>query len=197
MKKKIYLILVIIFVSISISLGQQKLKNGTIAPDFTAISNVDKNINLYKMLEKSPIVIVFYRGQWCSYCNKYMKDLQDSLSLIEKAGARVIAVTPENNENIGKTIEKTEANFNIIYDKNHKIMDKYKVSWQLSGAKNTIYKLAGININKASGNEDRVLPVPATYIIGSNRKIIGGYFNPDYKIRMPVKNIIKILESIK
>ncbi|MBN2890653.1 MAG: hypothetical protein JXL97_02190 [Bacteroidales bacterium] len=61
---------------------------------------------------------------------------------------------------------------------------------------NAAYKLAGINVNKASGNEDKALPVPATYIIGQDKKIFDGYFNTDYTIRMPVSRIVESLEKL-
>ena len=196
MHKKTYFTLIFAILFSVVSFGQQKLENGTIVPNIISKTHDGTEINLYSMLEKSPVVIVFYRGQWCHYCNKYMNDLQDSLSFIEKAGAQIIAITPENNENIDKTIEKSGANFNIIYDKGHKIMDSYKVTWNMSNAQNTVYKIVGININKASGNSDKALPVPATYVVSTDKKVAGGYFNTDYKKRMPVSDILEVLKSI-
>ena len=192
--RKVLLIIILTFLVAAGVTGQEELPNGTIAPTFTAIDHQGKTIDLKQSLEKGPVVIVFYRGEWCKHCNNYMRNLQDSLPMITGRGAAVIAITPEQNEFIDETIQKTGASFSIIWDKEHRIMDDYKVSFRLKGTKNSFYKVAGINVSKASGSDHRILPVPATYIVGTDGKIKGGYFNTDYTLRMPVKDILKVLE---
>jgi len=177
--------------------AQKRLKNGTKVPNIEGIDNHNQKVNLYKMLDESPVVVVFYRGEWCKYCNLYMRDLADSLSMITDLGAKIIAVTPESNLYIDETVNKTKAHFSIVYDEGHTIMDNYDVTWHVSKFAHLFYKLRGINLNKASHNNDRALPVPATYIIGQDRKIIDGYFNKDFTIRMPVSDIVIALKSIK
>lgn len=176
--------------------SQEKLPTGTMAPEFTATDHQGKTVDLKQYLEKGPVVIVFYRGEWCKHCNNYMHNLQDSLPMINAKGATVIAITPEKNEFIDETIQKTKASFSIIWDKDHKIMDDYRVSFKLSGTKNAVYKIGGINVSKASGSDHRILPVPATYIVGMDGRIKGGYFNTDYTLRMPVKDILEVLNSL-
>ena len=125
-----------------------------------------------------------------------MNDLADSLSLITEMGANIIAVTPDSNEYIDVTVEKSNATFSIIYDERHEIMDAYDVTWHVSALAHLFYKLSGKNINRASKNSDRALPVPATYIIGQDGKIKGSYFNKDYTKRMPISHILKVLETL-
>ena len=193
--KKVLILLIIITVSFSIN-AQKRLENGSNAPDIKGEDNYNKTIHLSEILKESPVVLIFYRGEWCQYCNLYMHDLSDSLSVITDRGAVVIAVTPESNRFTDETVNKTNASFSIIYDEDHKIMDDYKVTWYVSGIAHFFYKLRGINLNKSSRNSDRALPVPATYIIGTDGRIVDGYFNKDYTKRMPVSNIIKVLESL-
>ncbi len=187
--------LIIIF-SLSIN-AQQKLENGTKVHNFSVKDNYNKKIDLYQILNKQPVVLIFYRGEWCKHCNLYMNDLSDSLSMITDLGAKIIAITPESSYYIDETIKKTNANFSIVYDEGHKIMDNYKVTWHVSGFAHFFYKLRGINLKKSSKNSDNALPVPATYIIGTDKKIINGYFNKDYTRRMPVREIVKTLKSIQ
>lgn len=175
--------------------SQEKLQLYSSAPNFTGKDQYDKELVLYSLLKEGPVVLFFYRGQWCPHCNRYMSNLQDSVELVHKLGAKVVAITPERIDNIAKTVLKTKAMFSIVYDENHKIMDRYKVTFKLAYGKNLMYNAAGININKASGNSDRVLPVPATYIIEKNGRIIGAHFNEDYSKRMPVSRIIDILKK--
>lgn len=176
--------------------AQQGLDVGQKAVFFQETDQHDTKYSLKSNLEKGPVIIFFYRGQWCSHCNRYMSNLQDSLTLITDLGASVVAITPEKEEEIDKTIEKTDAEFPIIYDKSHLLMDAYDVTFVLSATKQKLYMLGGINIDVASGNDDHVLPVPATYIIGVDGKIIARHFDRDYKSRMSVKEIVDVLSGI-
>jgi peroxiredoxin len=166
------------------------------APLFEAFDVAGQKISLQQLLNKGPVVVCFYRGQWCPYCNRHMSNLQDSLSFITSLGASLIAITPEKNEEISKTISKSGATFSIIYDYGHKIMDAYKVSFKVDAWKNLLHFAEGVNINKASGNDDNVLPVPATYIIATDGSIVGRHFDTDYTQRMPVKAILEVLKTI-
>lgn len=195
-KQKYLLVIVLLFSLLQVTNAQKRLNNGSKAPNIQGVDNHKKNINLYKMLEDSPVVVVFYRGEWCKYCNLYMSDLADSLTMISDLGAKIIAITPESNLFIDETVHKTKANFSIVYDEGHKIMDAYDVTWHVSRFAHFFYKLKGINLNKASHGIDRALPVPATYIIGQDKKVVDGYFNKDFTIRMPVSDILKVLKSI-
>ncbi len=195
--KKILLPLIIIFFfSAGNITAQKQLPNGTKAPEINVIDHFNREINWKEKLKEGPIVVVFYRGQWCQYCNLYMYHLADSLSMITNLGATLIAVTPENNKYIDETIMKTKANFSIVYDIGHHIMDDYKVTWHVSKLAHFFYKLRGIDLNKASDGTDRALPVPATYIIGQDGKIKAGYFNKNYRYRMPISKIVEELKKL-
>lgn len=192
--KKLSLIFLLSLI-ISAAFAQEKLDNGSIAPDFKTTDNHNEKVELYKELAKGPVVLIFYRGEWCQYCNLYMFNLADSLSMITDLGAKVIAVTPESEEFIGEMVSNSNAKFSILYDKGHKIMDAYKVTWYVSKFQHFFYRLTGKNLKKASKNDDRALPVPATYIIGKDKKIVDGYFDKDYTKRMPVKDILEVLKK--
>ena len=170
---------------------------GDKAPNFLALDQFENRVSLKERLESGPVVVVFYRGQWCPHCNRHMSQIQDSLQMILDAGASIIAVTPQKREKIEKTMEKSGAKFSIIYDENHRIMDKYKVTFKLSGWKRFIYAFGGININKASGNKDNALPVPATYIIAKDGTVYSSHFNEDYSERMQVIEMLEILGEMQ
>lgn len=182
---------------LNFSIYSQQLPNGSVAPNFNAIDSKGDTVELYKIIKHKVVVLTFYRGQWCPHCNKYLSNLQDSLNQITDLNGVLIAISPENDENIHLTIDKTGASFILISDKEHKIMDDYQVTWNLSPFKNAMYKIGGVNINAASGNNDRALPITATYIIDTKRKIYAGYYDDDFRVRMTAAEIIKILEKIK
>ncbi len=196
--KKVFLICLSLTLAISsfaqfTSIYPQGLKVGEIAPQLTGIDQHGKKINLKEILEKGEVVLVFYRGQWCPYCNKELSAINDELQTINTKGATVIAITPETTENINKTIEKTNVLFSIIQDDGLTIMKNYKVNFTVDEATLTKYKNYGIDFEKVNGSNGSNLPIPATYIIGKNRKIKYVFFDPDYKKRASVQDIIENL----
>lgn len=166
---------------------------GDIAPDFTGIDSKGVPFTLSQQLTKGNVVLVFYRGQWCPFCNKQLSSLNDSLINITSKGAILVAVTPETMENVGKTITKTKATFPVISDADLSIMKSYKVDFQIDQATQDRYKKFGIDFMVANGDNGANLPVPATYVIGKDRKIKYVFFNPDYRLRPSVKDIAEHL----
>ena len=192
MKKYLLIIAGVIF-SLQ-GLAQNGLKNGDQAPVFTANDNSGKKLDLKGLLKShKAVVLFFYRGQWCPYCNKHIKELQDSLQLLNAKGAYVVGVTPETGENINKTIDKTHASFSIIQDKGYAIMKAYRVNYTVDDAMLEKLKNYGVDLEKNNGNTDHVLPVPATYVIDRSGKIIFVHFDKDFTKRAPVSSILNAL----
>ena len=173
------------------------LNKGDKAPTFI-LKDVDgKEVSSDKLLAEQEIVVIFYRGEWCPYCNKHMSQLQDALERIAEMGASVVAIAPELPKYIDQTIKKSKASFSIISDTSHVIMDAWNVSFRLDDKTFKRYQGFGINLERASGNDDRILPVPATYIIKPDGTISAVHFDVNYKERMPVVDIIKALSELK
>jgi peroxiredoxin len=163
------------------------------APDFKAKDQNGNDIRLKDLLKKGKVVLVFYRGEWCPYCNRELSRLQDSLQLIQDKGATVIAVSPEKAENIAKTISKTKASYPVISDEGMKIMKAYDVEFELQENTITRYRNTGIDIEKNNGSNGRFLPVPAIYVIDKEQTITYRFFDADYKKRPSVAEILSHL----
>ena len=166
---------------------------GSMAPVFTAKDAGGHEVNLQKLLKKGPVVLYFYRGQWCPYCNKQLSQLQDSLAQLTAKGAQVVVVSPETQENIGKTVTKTKASFPIVHDANFAIMKAYHTAFNVQPDVVAKYKGFGVDLLAANGADAAVLPVPATYIIGKDGKIKYAYFNSDYRKRVSVREVAAAL----
>ncbi|HZY38554.1 MAG TPA: peroxiredoxin-like family protein [Mucilaginibacter sp.] len=192
MKKYLFILLAL---SLSAkAFAQTGLKTGVLAPAFTAIDNAGKTVDLNTLLKThKAVVLFFYRGQWCPYCNKHISQLQDSLQLLTDKGAYVVGVTPETPDNINKTIDKTHASFSLVHDDGYKIMKAYDVNYTVDDDLNVKLKGFGIDLEKNNGNTDHVLPVPATYIIDQTCKIIFAQFDKDYTKRAYVSDMLKVL----
>lgn len=194
MKGFIILLLPVFFaLSVNAQFSPKGISVNEKAPDFTAKDQNGKKIILSAELKKGPAVLVFYRGQWCPYCNRQLKKLEDSLSFIKEKGAALIAITPEKPENISKTIEKTKATYPIVYDEGLKIMRQYDVAFALDSSSTARYKQFGIDFKDANGVNGANLPVPALYIIDRTGKIVFRHFDPDYKQRVSVREILSHL----
>lgn len=190
--KKMYSCFVAVILSFSL-LAQKNPEGlfiGSHAPDFKGKDQTGAEIHLKDLTKKGKVVLVFYRGQWCPYCNRELKRLEDSLQLIISKGATLVAVTPEKPESITKTIEKTSASYSIISDDDLKIMKAYDVSFEVDENTLTRYKNSGLDIEANNGKNGKNLPVPAIFIIDKESTIVYRFFEPDYKKRPPVKDIL-------
>lgn len=163
------------------------LKVNDEAPDFVITDQNGKKFHLSQELKEGPVIVTFYRGSWCRYCTAQMIDLQDSLNLITGKGASIIAITPDKASGLGKIIDKTGLEFPIARDEGLKVMRLYKT---ISDDKFEEYLAT-----EESGQDlqHKFLPVPATFVIGKNGKVIYRYFDPNYKVRPSVRELIDAL----
>lgn len=163
------------------------------APEFSLKDQHGNLITLSTELKKGTVVLVFYRGQWCPYCNRQLKGLQDSLSFIKEKGAGLIAVSPEKPENISKTVEKTKATYPVLFDNGLKTMKSYDVAFAVDSNTVEKYKAHGIDFYDANGANGATLPVPTVYIINKEGIIVFKHFDPDYRKRVTVQEILSHL----
>ena len=163
------------------------------APDFKGTNQKNEEVRLKDLLKKGNVVLVFYRGQWCPYCNRQLSRLEDSLQFILDKGAQLVAVTPEKPESIFKTIEKTKAHYPIIFDKDLKIMKAYNVAFEVPENTLNRYMSSGLDIVSNNGTNGKYLPVPAVYIINQQMEIIYRFFDTDYKKRPSVMELVSHL----
>ena len=166
---------------------------GDIAPAFKGQDAAGRSVELAQLLKKGPVVLYFYRGQWCPYCNKELSQLQDSLQTLTSKGAQLVVITPETQTNIDKTVAKTKLSIPIVHDQDFAIMKAYKTAFTVDDATVQKYQDHGIDLKGSSGTDVAVLPVPATYVIGRDGRIKYAYFNPDYRHRASVKQVAQAL----
>jgi len=169
---------------------------GVKAPDFHAIDADSITYRLSEAIKKGPVVMIFYRGQWCPICNRHLAAVQDSLELITERGASVVAVSPQKPEYLKKMAGKTGATFRLLYDKSYAISDAYDVTFT-PGIWQIIKYNIGLNakLKKSQSADSQRLPIPATYLINRDGVIIWRQFDPDYKNRSTIKEILDHLQE--
>ena len=171
------------------------LKEGTIAPLFDKPTHLGSNFNLEKALDISPVVVIFYRGYWCPVCHKHLSQFQEDLlnAKVDKQFS-VVAITPEQFEFVEKTVEKDDLTIPIIYDEDESIMKNYKVAFEVTdGYQKKIKTFLRHDIASNNGKDDATLPIPATYIIEQDGKILKTFYDPNYKTRASVEDILQYL----
>lgn len=173
-----------------------ELNVGDEAPKFEGLNQVGETVSLEALLKQGPIVLTFYRGKWCPYCNKYLSELDKNYTKIKALGANLVAISPELPKFIEKMADKMEHPYNIISG-GTPIMEQYGLDFELDKKTKTKYKLYGINLTKSNGNEEHTLPVPATYVIDKSGIIAYKHFDENYKVRAEVDDILKALEGIQ
>lgn len=171
---------------------------GDVAPDFTLKNATGKEVSLVTELKKGPVVVTWYRGGWCPYCNIALAAMQEELPAIKKAGATLLALTPELPDKILTTAEKNKLEFEVLTDLNHKVAEKYglifKLTPEVEKAYGQFFDLAEYN-GKEAGTD--TLPLAATYIVGQDGKIAWAFLHHDYHLRAEPKEIVKFLQGMK
>jgi peroxiredoxin len=196
-----FVVLVMLFGMPASVLGQYKKAEeakgvpiGTMIKPFAAKTAEGKRFSLKQALDKGPVVLVFYRGQWCPVCNKHLHKLQDSLSLITDKGAQLVAISPEKPELLSRTREKTGATFPLLYDEGYAIANLFDVTFLPPKATRLLYNTAiNANLKEAHSDDSERLPIPATFVLDQKGKVVWRQVDPDYKVRASVQDILRNL----
>ncbi len=173
----------------------QGLQVGDKAPDFALKDHQGKEVRLSETLKNGPVVLTWYRGGWCPYCNIALKQLTDHNSIIKGLGAQLIALTPELPDKSLSTVEKNKLDFKVLSDPNLTVSSNYKLVFTLDSETATRYE-SKFKLSEVNGNKKNQLPIPATYVIDTNGTIVYAYVNPDYRQRANPDDIIKALQKL-
>jgi len=164
---------------------------GSEVEDFSALSQDGETFKLEEALKEGPVVVVFYRGQWCPYCNRHLSALNENLQAIENKGAQLIAISSEKQEMLMKSAEKTGASFSLLTDKDFKIAEDFKLAFLPSSGTRLKYNtILGADLDEAQTDDSERLPVPATYIIGQDGTVLWRHFDRDYSQRASPEEIL-------
>lgn len=168
---------------------------GAKAPIIKAHDIQGNLFNSKKVLKDKDIIVIFYRGYWCSACDLYLSNLSDSLNYLSEKGAVVVAITPETPENAEKTAEKTGARFIILSDHKDELMKDFDVLFKVSQSyQNKISSKKGNSLEEINNQEEAKLPIPATFVIHKDGKIGFKHFDLDYNNRATVATLISYLD---
>ncbi len=175
---------------------ERAIKKGDKAPDFELKNATGKKIELSNLLKKGPVVIIWYRGGWCPYCNIQLHDIQKYLPEIKSLNATLVAITPETPDNSINMLEKHKLQFEVLSDIDNKVAHKYKIVYKLSAPLLKEFKKFKIDVAKHNGNNKNELPLAVTYIINTDGIVSYSFINEDYKKRAEPSELISVLKSM-
>ena len=176
------------------NLSKNALTTGQNFPPFT-LKNVENKSVSSADFNSDFLVISFYRGGWCPYCNMELKALQDILPELTKHHAELIAITPETPDNSLTTSEKNELTFSVLSDIDNAYAKSLGLVFQLPKGLQEVYKGFGIDVEKHNGNDDSELPMPATYIVNKEREVIYSFVPEDYTERLEPETILEVIKK--
>lgn len=174
-------------------LAAKALKAGDSFPDVTLTDQLGGAIDVATLAAEGPLIVTFYRGGWCPYCNLELRAYQNVLPEITRLGARLIAITPETPDNALTTSEKNDLAFTVLSDEHGRLADALGIRFELSDAVKTYFIKAGHDLPTRNGDDRWSLPMPATYVIEKGGRIAVAYVDPDYRKRLEPSEAIAAL----
>ena len=172
------------------------LKVGEKAPDFELPDPTGKRVKLSALLANGPVVLNFYRGEWCPYCNLEIRALQQLLPEFQQAGAQVVAISPELPNNSLTMQEKHELSFPVLSDVGNGVARDYGLVFSLDASLRPLYQGFGIDIPAHNGDESYDLPVPATYVVDATGTVRYAYANADYTLRAEPAEVLAAVKTL-
>jgi peroxiredoxin len=169
---------------------------GQLAPDFILSDAFGEKLNLKETLKKGPVILVFYRGAWCPFCNLHLHALKKNIAEFDKYNAQLIAITPQQPDKSAAQIKKTDLPFKVLSDLDSQVMKSYKLYFELDPQLIPIYKRVGIDVEAFNGKGRNVLPIPGTLVIDQQGIVRAMQAETDYTKRMEPADIIKSLKNL-
>jgi peroxiredoxin len=174
--------------------AQSMLKVGDRAPAIVLRNAVGNTIDSRELLKRGPVIVAFYRGGWCPFCNLQLKAFQDILPAIKTAGASLLAISPEKPDDSLSTVEKNALSFDVLSDIGQKVGRAFGLVYEFTDELRSAYEGFGRDIPAHNGTPGEwALPISATYVIGQDGVILYAYTDTDYRDRADPRDVLAVL----
>lgn len=176
---------------------EQAPKVGDKLADFSLPNQLGNQANLNELLAKGPVVMKFYRGGWCPYCNLDLPAYQAILPQIKEAGATLVAITPELPDSSLSTAEKHALAYDVLTDEGSRYAEAIKIMFTLQPEIVELYKLFELDIDKHNGREQYNMPLAATFVVDTDGTVAYSFVRVDYTERAEPADILEVLSTLK
>jgi peroxiredoxin len=180
-----------------ISSGQMDdiLKEGNEAPNFTAMNTKGEEVSLFSELKEKPVVLVWYRGGWCPYCNMTLQEYARYNNQFEEEGYQVIAISPEKVDKAYTTSDDLGLPFEVLSDNGNTAAEKFGLKFELTGKVKKWYDKS-FGMQSFNGDDSGTLPIAGTYVIDTDGIIRNASFLPDYRLRVDPRDVLEFIRAI-
>jgi len=180
------------------ALSRTMLKAGARAPRIVLKNAKGEIVDVAALLRSGPVIVTFYRGGWCPYCNLELKAFQEVLPEIRAMGASLVAISPEKPDEALSTVEKDALTFEVLSDVDQKVGRAFGLVYEFTEELKGVYREFGLDIPARNGAVDEwALPVSATYVIDPSGSIVFSYTDVDYRDRADPRDIVEFLVKEK
>ncbi|GHA07783.1 peroxiredoxin [Arenicella chitinivorans] len=177
--------------------GSNAIEVGAKAPEFVLPDQQNKSTILVDMLAKGPVVVTFYRGSWCPYCNLQLRALQARTADIQALGAELIAISPQVPDGSMTQDEISAMNFIVLSDQDAIVAAQYGVAWRVPDFLLEHMRVdRQLDLEQLNNGNAHVLPIPATFVINRDGTITWRYVDVDYRTRSEPDDIIEALRAL-
>jgi len=174
----------------AVGAGVQAPQPGERMPEFVLPDQRGHLVTLSDLQEKGPVVIAFHRGHWCPYCRINASALAAVESTVDSAGASLVAITPEIEVFTSELRENAHASFPVLSDIDNGYALMLNLAFYVGDEKQRYMKAAGWDIGPFQGNESWTLPIPATFVVGTDGLVKARFIDPDYRKRMEIDDLL-------
>jgi peroxiredoxin len=175
---------------------ENALNKGDRIRHFELPNAVGSLVSSMDLLAKGPLVISFYRGAWCPYCNMHLQMLQMALPEIHDRGAQLVAISPQTPDNSLTLAERHELEFEVLSDQGNEVARDFGLVFSLSEPVKEFFRVAGFDLPEYNGDERWELPIPATYVVDQDG-IVVSHIDPDWSRRMEPREIVEALDELR
>ena len=173
--------------------AERALKAGDKIPRFTLDDPDGNKVSSIDLLRKGPLVISFYRGVWCPYCNMELQALQQALPEFQARGASLVAISPQNPVNSRKSLRQNSLDFPILSDSHNDVAAAFGLRFEMQDYLVELYKSLKNDLPAFNGDPSWTLPMPARYVVGQDGTILYAEVNPDYTRRPEPEDMLPAL----
>jgi len=177
--------------------AQRARKAGDVAPEFSLKDADGQLVSSRDLLARGPLVVSFYRGVWCPYCNLELQALQAALPEISARGASLVAISPQTAPNSRKSQRDNKLEFPILSDFRSEVANAFGIRFALPEYLAKVYKDFGNNLPVINDDPAWVLPMPARYVIATDGTIAYSEVNPDYTHRPDPSELLPVLDRLR
>ena len=177
-------------------LVERALKAGDVAPDFVLPEARGGMVRLSALLAEGAVVLSFYRGGWCPYCNLELRALQRALPDLRRFGAGLVAVSPQTPDGSLTTAQLNALSFPVLSDIGGAVATDYGVTFDLSDELRPIYARFGHALPDRNGDSSWRLPIPATYVIDQDHTIALAFLDVDYRNRLEPAEVVAAVAAL-